>query len=671
MNTLTIDGKLVTFSDERNLLEVIRKAGIDMPTFCYHSELSTYGACRLCLVDIQGRGINTSCTIKPEPGMVLKTNTKQLRDIRKFTIELLLASYEHDCTTCSKSTACRLQEIAKKLGITKVRFDRGQNVLPIDNSSGALIRDPNKCILCGDCVRACEEIQGIGAIDFAWRGANTHVVPAFNKGLAFVDCVDCGQCSRVCPTGAIVPNSQIDQVWKEIDNPNKTVVVHFAPAVRVAIGEEFGMPAGTIMPGQLVSALRSIGFDKVYDTSYSADVTIVEEASEFVGRLKNGGVFPMFTSCCPAWVKYMEQYYPEMLSNLSSCKSPMSMLGALSKKYLPEILNVDRKNIVVVAIMPCTAKKVEAKRPEFSTDGMPDTDYVLTTQELATMIKQSGIRFQDISPENFDLPYGYKTGAGVIFGNTGGVTEAALRYVIEIVEGKSLSNIEFTDVRGEEGIREVELTVGGIVVKIAVVHGLKNAKRLIEDIKAGKRSYHFVEVMSCPGGCIGGAGQPVYFDMAVRTKRTSGLYEADRMLQIHKSQDNPYVKDLYKEHLGEIGGELAHHLLHTHYRNRKRISEDGMAILENSGNKLSISVCVGTNCFMKGSQEILKNILDLIEERKLSEYVEVKANFCMENCDKGPNISIGNKIYAGVDIDSIIKEIETQLFEVNTIKNSI
>ena len=663
MNTLTIDGKLVTFSDERNLLEVIRKAGIDMPTFCYHSELSTYGACRLCLVDIQGRGINTSCTIVPEAGMVVKTNTQQLREIRKFTIELLLASYEHNCTTCSKSTACRLQDIAKKLGVTKVRFNRGKNTLPLDCSSPALVRDPNKCILCGDCVRACEEIQGIGAIDFAWRGANTHVVPAFNKGIAHVDCVDCGQCSRVCPTGAIVPNSQIDQVWKEIDNPNKTVVVHFAPAVRVAIGEEFGMPAGTVMPGQLVSALRSVGFDKIYDTSFAADLTIVEEATELVGRLKNGGVTPMFTSCCPAWIKFMEQYYPEMLPNLSSCKSPMGMFGAVAKKYLPEMLNIDRKNLVVVAIMPCTAKKAEAKRPEFTTDGMPDNDYVLTTQELATMIKQSGLRFKDMAPENFDLPFGYKTGAGVIFGNTGGVTEAALRYVVEIVEGKTLSNIAFTDVRGEEGLREVDLEVGGTTVKIAVVHGLRNARRLIEDVKAGRKSYHFVEVMTCPGGCIGGAGQPVYFDKATRTDRTKGLYEADTMLQIHKSQDNPYIQELYKNHLGEIGGEIAHHLLHTHYHNRKRISEDGMAILENNGNKLSISVCVGTNCFMKGSQDMLKRILGLIEERGLTEYVEVKANFCMENCDKGPNVSIGNKIYGGADFDTIVKEIEAQLFD--------
>ncbi|MGI6369781.1 MAG: 4Fe-4S binding protein [Ignavibacteria bacterium] len=662
MNTLTVDGKLVTFSnDDRNLLEVIRKANIELPTFCYHSELSVYGACRLCLVEIEGRGLNTACTTKPEPNLVVRTNTAQLRDIRKFTIELLLASYEHDCTTCSKSTACKLQDIAKRLGVTKVRFKRGQSNLPIDDSSWALVRDPNKCILCGDCVRACEEIQGIGAIDFAWRGANTHVVPAFNKGLAHVDCVDCGQCSRVCPTGAIVPRSQIDAVWKELDNPEKTVVVHFAPAVRVAIGEAFGMPAGTVLPGQIASALRTIGFDKIYDTSFTADLTIMEEATELVGRIQNGGVMPMFTSCCPAWVKYMEQYYPEMLPNLSTCKSPMGMFGAVAKSYLPDFLNIDPKNLVVVTIMPCTAKKVEAKRPEFTTDGMPDNDYVLTTQEFATMIKQSGIRFQDLSPEPFDLPFGYKTGAGVIFGNTGGVMEAALRYAVEIVEGKPLSNLEFNEVRGEEGIREINLTVGELELKIAVVHGLKNAKKVVQDIKEGRKIYHFVEVMTCPGGCIGGAGQPVYFDKAIRTERIKGLYSADKMLQMQKSQENPYIQELYKNFLGEVGGEKAHKLLHTHYYNRKRISEEGMSILENVGNKLSISVCVGTNCFMKGSQEILKRVLNFIESKNLTDFVEVKANFCMENCDKGPSVSIGNKVYSNVSFDNIVKEIEAQL----------
>lgn len=662
MNTLTVDGKVVSFDNERNLLEVIRKANIEIPTFCYHSELSIYGACRLCIVNIEGRGINTSCTIKPEPGLVVHTNTEQLRNIRKTTIELLLSSYNHDCTTCSKSTRCKLQEIARRLGVTKVRFKRDNEKLkPLDESSLAIIRDPNKCILCGDCVRACEEIQGIGAIEFAYRGSETQVLPAFGKGIASVDCVDCGQCSRVCPTGAIVPRSEIDAVWKELDNPKKVVVAHFAPAVRVAIGEEFGMPVGSVLPGQVISALKMLGFNKVYDTSFTADLTIVEEANEFIKRKETGGKFPLFTSCCPAWVKYTEQYYPEMLDNLSSCRSPQAMFGSISKKYLPEILGVDPKDLVVVSIMPCTAKKVEARRPEFNTNGLRDNDYVLTTQEFASMIKQNGIRFADLSPEAFDLPFGYKTGAGVIFGNSGGVTEAALRYIVEKVENKPLENFEIHDVRGEAGLREATLNVGGEDVNIAIVHGLKNAKRVVEDIKSGKKNYHFIEVMSCPGGCVGGAGQPVYFKPEIRQKRTEGLYNADEMLQQHKSQENQYVKELYDKHIGEVGGHTAHEALHTHYHNRKRISEDGMAILDSDSAKLSISVCVGTNCFMRGSQEILKKTLEHIDARNLSEIVDIKANFCMENCDKGPSVSIGNKIISKADISTVINELDEQI----------
>lgn len=666
MKTLTVDGRIVTFNDERNLLEVIRKANIEIPTFCYHSELSIYGACRLCIVNVEGRGIVTACTTSPEAGLVVRTNTEQLRNIRKMTIELLLASYNHDCTTCAKNNTCKLQDIAKRLGVTKVRFKRNDKAdMPIDTSSLAIIRDPNKCILCGDCVRACEEIQGIGAIEFAYRGANTQVLPAFGKGIATVDCVDCGQCSRVCPTGAIVPRSEIDAVWKEIDNPKKVVVAHFAPSVRVAIGEEFDMPAGSVLSGQIVSALRFLGFDKVFDTSFTADLTIMEEANEFIHRVQTNGVFPMFTSCCPAWVKYTEQYYPEMIPNLSTCRSPQAMFGSISKKYLPKMLGIDPKDIVVVSIMPCTAKKVEARRPEFNTDGMRDNDYVLTTQELALMIKQSGVRFNELSPEAFDTPFGHKTGAGVIFGNSGGVTEAALRYIVEKLEDKPLAAFEFFEVRGESGLREATLTIGGENVNIAVVHGLKNARRLIDDIKAGKKNYHFIEVMSCPGGCVGGAGQPVYFKPEIRNERAKGLYNADKMLQQHKSQDNQYVADLYEKYIGEVGGNEAHQALHTHYHNRKRISDDGgMAILDGESSKLSISVCVGTNCFMKGSQEIMSNILNYIQERNLSEFVDVKANFCMENCDKGPSVSIGNTIITKAKVATVIKEIESQLTKI-------
>ena len=664
MKTLTINGKNVNFSDERNLLEVIRNANIELPTFCYHSELSIYGACRLCIVDIEGRGLNTACSIKPEEGFVVRTNTEQLRSIRKTTIELLLASYNHDCTTCMRSNTCKLQDLAKHLGVTKHRFKRAnKEEKELDTSSLAIVRDPNKCILCGDCVRACQEIQGIGAIDFAFRGSDTQVLPAFGKGIATVDCVDCGQCARVCPTGSIIPRSEVDAVWKEIDNPKKVVIAHFAPAVRVAIGEEFDMPVGSVLSGQIATALRILGFDKVYDTSFTADLTIIEEANEFIKRKETGGTFPMFTSCCPAWVKYTEQYYPEYLNNLSTCRSPQAMFGSISKKYLPKILGIDPKNIVVVSIMPCTAKKVEARRSEFNTDGMRDNDYVLTTQEFALMIKQAGIRFNELSPEALDTPFGSKTGAGVIFGNSGGVMEAALRYVVEKVEGTPLENFEIFDVRGEDGLREASLTVGGETVNVAIVHGLKNARRVVEDIKAGKKNYHLIEVMSCPGGCVGGAGQPVYFKPQIRNERTKGLYLADKMLQQHKSQENQAVTDLYEKHIGAVGGAEAHNALHTHYHNRKRISDEGMAIIDGVSSKLSISICVGTNCFMKGSQEILKVVLDYIQTRNLSDMIDVKANFCMENCDKGPSVSIGNKIISKATPFNIIKEIEAQLLK--------
>lgn len=668
MKTLTVDGRIITFNDERNLLEVIKKANIEMPTFCYHSELSIYGACRLCIINIEGRGIITACTIAPEPGLVVRTNTEQLRNIRKMTIELLLASYNHDCTTCIKSTVCKLQDIAKHLGVTKVRFKRDtKDMKPIDESSFAIIRDPNKCILCGDCVRACEEMQGIGAIDFSNRGSATQVTPAFNKGISKVDCVDCGQCSRVCPTGAIVPRSEVDAVWKELDNPNKVVVAHFAPAVRVAIGEEFDMPTGSVS-GQMTAALKMMGFNKVYDTSFAADLTIVEEANEFLRRKDTGGEMPMFTSCCPAWVKYVEQYYPELIPNLSTCRSPQAMFGSISKKYLPEMLGVDQKNLVVVSIMPCTAKKVEARRTEFNTNSLRDNDYVLTTQEIALMIKQSGIRFKELPPETFDLPFGHKTGAGVIFGNSGGVAEAALRYIVEKVEDKPLVSFEIFDVRGEAEFREATVVVGGESVNVAIVYGLKNARQLIEALKSSKKEYHFIEVMACPNGCVGGAGQPVYFKPEIRQERAKGLYDADKMLQQHNSHENQYIKELYEKNIGEIGGYKAHNVLHTHYHNRKRISEEGMSIIDGSSSKLSINVCVGTNCFVKGSQEILKKTLEYIEERNLSEVVDIKANFCMENCDKGPSVSIGSQLISNADVTFIIREIDSQLSRVQLLK---
>lgn len=642
--TMTINGKEVSFSNERNLLEVIRNANIEIPTFCYHSELSTYGACRMCIVDINGRGIITSCTTKPEEGMVVKTHTKEVRDIRKIALELLLANHEQKCTSCVKSANCKLQDLSNKLGIDKVRYKKTEEVVPLDLSSDALIRDPNKCILCGDCVRACYEIQDIGAIDFTHRGSQVTVSPAFGKDLASVECVDCGQCARVCPTGAITPKFNIDEVWKELDNPDKVVVAQIAPAVRVAIGELFGMKPGTLLIGQIVAALKMLGFDKVFDTSFAADLTILEETNEFLSRKTSGKKLPLFTSCCPGWVKYAEQHYSEFLPNLSTCKSPQQMFGAVAKEILPEQLNVKKENLVVVSIMPCTAKKGEAKRDEFKTGRIKEVDVVLTTQELASMIKQAGIRFENLTPESLDLPMGFKTGAGVIFGNSGGVSEAVLRYAYEKVNGVKLDSFEFNEVRGEDAVREAEINLNGTKVKMAVVSGLKNAKALLNKINKKEVEYDIVEVMACPGGCIGGAGQPFIFEENTKKDRTKGLYDSDKTLQLHKSQDNPYIQELYKSLLIEPGSSKAHKLLHTKYKNRKRILETELSFISSGDSqKLEIKVCVGTNCYLKNSQKLISRLLKHIDEKGLKNEVDVSATFCMEKCGEGPNVLIGGE----------------------------
>lgn len=643
--TITVDGKQVPVEGERNLLEVIRKAKIELPTFCYHSDLSVYGACRLCMVDIEGRGMQPACSTPPEAGMKVNTGTEEIREMRKIIVELLLASHEHNCPTCAKSTTCQLQSLAKRLGIKEVRFKSKSPELPVDESTVSLVRDPNKCVLCGDCVRVCRETQGIGAIDFAFRGTKAVVAPAFDKNLGDVDCVNCGQCARVCPTGAITPRSQVEQVWKALDDKTKTVVVQIAPAVRVAVGEMFGLEPGTTTTGQIVSALRLMGFKQIYDTSFTADLTVVEEANEFLRRLEKNERIPQFTSCCPGWVKYAEQYHPELLSNLSTCRSPQQMFGSVAKEFLPKQLKVERKNLVVVSIMPCTAKKFEAQRTEFITNGMPDVDYVLTTQELARMIEERGLQFRTLEPGSFDMPFGFKTGAGVIFGNTGGVSEAVLRYAAEKIGLPSAKQHDFTFVRGEDGIREAAIEAGGKTLRLAIVNGLGNAKLLIEKIKSGKAHYDFVEVMACPGGCIGGAGQPVSRDPKVRAKRTKGLYENDGMLQFHKSQDNPYIAEMYETELGEVGGHKAHNLLHTCYHNRRRIEDETISLSAPQENKvLPVEVCFGTSCFIRGAQEVFRALTETMAELNLAGKVEVKASFCYEKCDRGPVIRIGEKV---------------------------
>lgn len=660
--TLIINGKETSFDNERNLLEVIRKANIEIPTFCYHSELSVYGACRMCIVDISGRGIITSCTTKPEEGMVIKTHTQELRDIRKIALELLLANHDQKCTSCLKSASCKLQELSDRLGVDKVRYKKTETVMPLDLSSDALVRDPNKCILCGDCVRACYEIQDIGAIDFAHRGSKVTVTPAYGKDLADVECVDCGQCARVCPTGAITPKYNTDDAWRELDNPNKVVVAQIAPAVRVAIGELFGMKPGTLLIGQIVAALKMLGFDKVFDTSFAADLTVLEEANEFLKRKTENKKLPQFTSCCPGWVKYAEQYYSEFLPNLSTCKSPQQMFGAIAKEILPEQLGIKRENLVVVSIMPCTAKKVEANRPEFTHGKEKEVDIVLTTQELAAMIKQAGIRFENLTPEALDLPMGFKTGAGVIFGNSGGVSEAVLRYAYEKVNGIKLSNFEFNEVRGDEAIREAEISLNGAKVSLAIVSGLKNTKSLLEKIKKGEAKYDLVEVMACPGGCIGGAGQPYIFEENTKRERTRGIYESDKTLQLHKSQDNPYIQELYKNLLIEPGSPKAHKLLHTKYKNKKRILETELSFISgNDSQKLEIKVCVGTNCYLKNSQKLISKLLKYVEEKGLKNAVDVSATFCMEKCGEGPNVMIAGEHIGQCTFDKAVEAINMKL----------
>lgn len=640
-NTLTIDGRTVEIDGERNLLELVRKAGIELPTFCYHSELSVYGACRLCIVEVEGRGIQGACSTPCEPGLKVRTQTEEIREIRRIAIELLLANHNQDCPTCPRSASCRLQDIARQLGIEHVRFKATQPQYPVDRSSPGIVRDPNKCVLCGDCVRACREIQGIGAIDFAHRGAKATVMPAFGKNLGQVECVHCGQCARVCPTGALVVRSEVEEVWKALDDRKKVVVAQIAPAVRVALGEAFGLPAGEVSTGQIVAALRMMGFRKVFDTCFTADMTVIEEATEFILRKQKGEDLPQFTSCCPAWVRYAEQYCSDLLPNLSSCRSPQQMFGAVAKSMLPQELEVAREDLVVVSIMPCVAKKVEAGQPEFTERGRRDVDHVITTQELVRMIREAGVCFDRLQPESLDLPLGFKTGAGIIFGASGGVSEAVLRYAAERLSGAKLDEVDFREVRGEEGIRTASYRVGDIDLKLAIVHGLGNAKELVRRIRTGEAHYDLVEVMACPGGCVGGAGQPITRDPAVRRERARGLYGADKTSQLHKSQDNHMVSRCYEQCIGEVGGEKAHRLLHRHYENRRRINGLPLPLSGTADDgRLQIQVCVGTNCHVRGSQKLLQHVLRYVDEYELDAAVDVQATFCFEQCDRGPTVTI-------------------------------
>lgn len=656
MDTVIIDNQVVEINGAKTLLELIRKAGIDVPTFCYNSELSIYGACRMCVVEQEGRGVMASCSTPPVPGMKIFTNSPRVQRIRRTVLELLLANHDRDCTTCEKNGHCKLQELANRYGVRKVRFGERDVKLPIDDAGTSIVRNPNKCILCGDCVRTCSEVQGIGILDFANRGSKVQVTPAFGKSLSEVECVNCGQCSAVCPTGALTIKSEVDKAWDAINQKEKLVVVQVAPAVRVALGEEFGLPAGEIVTGKMVAALKRLGFDKVFDTTIAADLTIMEEATEFLERFKKGDRLPQFTSCCPAWVKYAEHNEPEYLNNLSSCRSPQQMFGSMVKRYWAKELGKEAKDIFVISIMPCTAKKFERTRPEFSTDGVPDVDLVLTTQELAQMIRESGLVFDNIETEAFDTPFGFGTGAGVIFGASGGVAEASLRAAYEALTGEELEQVNFEAVRGFKGLKEFSVMIKGNEIRVAVVQGLANAKNLLTKIKSGEAKYDLIEVMACPGGCIGGAGQPIAATTDIKKARAKGIYNADKLSQLRKSQDNPVVAKFYDKWLKKPNSEEAHHSLHTHYANRARITGEDIEILKSEqNNKMDIAVCVGTCCYLNGSYDTLKEFTRQADEAGVKDKVNLHATFCLESCKQSPSIRINEEVIDGVSADKVSK----------------
>ena len=558
MGIMTIDGQSIEFTDEPNVLSVIRKAGIDIPTLCYHSELSIYGACRLCTVENDRGKTFASCSEKPKDGMVIYTNTPRLMRYRKLILELLLAAHCRDCTTCIKSGECHLQELAHRMGVHEIRFENVREQQPIDTSSHAIIRDPNKCILCGDCVRMCDNVQNINAIDFAYRGTDAQVMPAFNKKIAETDCVGCGQCRVVCPTGAISIHTNIDVVWEALADKNTKVIAQIAPAVRVAIGDHFGYAKGENVMGKLVGVLHRLGFDEVYDTSYGADLTVVEESKEFIERFTSGQKMPLFTSCCPAWVKYCETKYPEFVPNLSTCRSPQQMFGAVVREYYKDPEKNEGKKIVSVSIMPCTAKKEEILRPESFTNGKQDVDYVLTTTEVVRMIRKSGIVFDKVEIEAADVPFGIGSGSGVIFGVTGGVTEAVLRRLQQGHSRVDMEAIKKSGVRGDEGIKTLTYDYNGREIRAAVVNGLANADKLLQQIKNHEVEYDFVEVMACRRGCIMGGGQPVNAGPRTRKARMNGLYDTDVNTQIKKSNENPMILSLYDSLLKGKEHELLH-----------------------------------------------------------------------------------------------------------------
>ena len=571
MDTIQIilNGKEVRVETDTTILTAAKQQGIDIPTLCHHPDQRVKANCRVCMVEVEGvNNLVASCSTKVTPGMRITTNSPKVRESVRTILELIFANHPQECLTCIRNGNCELRQLAAKYGVRDIQGEKRSNTVALDRSSPSLVRDPNKCILCGRCAEVCHQTQKVGILYSHNRSIDICVAPEYGKQLAEVACVLCGQCALVCPVGAIYEKDDTDLAWEALGDPQKHVVVQVAPSVRVSIAEEFGLPPGEIATGKLVTALRKLGFDRIFDTDFTADLTIIEEGHELLHRIQNGKTLPMITSCSPGWVKYIEHYYPELLSHVSTCKSPQQMFGAIAKSYYAQRSAIAPENIFVVSIMPCTAKKFEALRPEMNSSGYQDVDVVLTTRELGRMLRHEGFDFQMLTESNFDLPLGVSSGAAAIFGATGGVMEAALRTVYEVVTGEALEKLEFSSVRGMEGIKDATVELGQQKINVAIAHGLANVKKIMEMIKTGQSDYSFIEVMCCPGGCVGGGGQPYGTTDQVRQKRIDALYQVDESMSFRKSHDNPAIKELYKDFLIKPLGELSHKLLHTHYHER-------------------------------------------------------------------------------------------------------
>ena len=570
MINIEVNGRTIQGKEGEMLIYALRRAGIHVPTLCHMNDMFPSGACRMCVVDIDGEhNLVPSCAFPVREGLKIWTHSDRAVEARKTIVELLLANHPDDCLYCERNGACQLQDLSENLNILRRRYHGDRNRHQEDISSPSVMRDPEKCILCGKCVRVCEEIQGVSAIDFIGRGSQTTVGTAFNEGLNVSSCINCGQCINVCPTGALRERNQIQEVIAALNDPDKYVVIQHAPSISVTLGEEFGLKPGADVNGIMTAAMRQLGFDRVFETSFSADLTIMEEASELVHRIKNEGALPMFTSCSPGWVKFVEQFYPEMLPNLSSCKSPQQMLGAIIKSYFAERENIPPEKIYSVSIMPCTAKKFEAGRQEMEQAGIADVDAVLTTRELARVIRMRGLDMHKLPPEHPDTPFGDRSSAGKLFAASGGVMEAAIRTAHFMITGNEMDDLEVKEVRGMEGIKEAEITIDGLTLNVAVVSGLMNAAKVLDEVRAGTRTLHFMEVMTCPGGCINGGGQPLTADSEAIRSRMRAVYKIDKTEAIRTSHNNPAIKRIYQEFLGEPLGKKSHELLHTSYQKRE------------------------------------------------------------------------------------------------------